>query len=305
MVNFPPKYIHYTVYEPDEIALKGAILLLHGMQEHSGRYAVFANYLKDHGYAVITYDHRGHGQTAKTKEQLGFFRKKKPAMLLVSEARHMAEFLAFRFPSVPRILFGHSMGSFIARVLLKRSSFLFQAAVLIGTGGPNRMAALFLPILYLTNLLFPTKRSRWLNNLFSSVNNRHFKHEHPDDGTNWLSVNRENRKAFLADELSGVDFSNNAFYGLISLNVEATKSDWAENISRNFLMLFISGGDDPIGNFGKGVYKTVDALIEKGFTNVTLKLYTGMRHEILNEHHNHLVFLDILKWLDQIAPKRK
>lgn len=304
MENSPPKHIHYTVYEPDEIVVRGAILLLHGMQEHSGRYTVFANYLKDHGYAVIAYDHSGHGKTAKTTEQLGFFHKKQPGMLLVSEARHMAEFLAYRFPSVPRILFGHSMGSFVARVLLKKSSSLFHAAILMGTGGPNSTAALFLPVLYVVNLVSPNKRSRWLNHLFSLINNREFKHEHPNDGTNWLSVNPENRKAFLADELSGVDFSNNAFYGLIALNVEATKSDWAQNISRNFPMLFVSGSADPIGNYGKGVCKTVNALKEKGFAEVTIKLYTGMRHEILNEHQNNVVFLDIIKWLNQINPKK-
>src|SRR5690606_15805707 len=115
--NSAPEHIHYTVYEPEATSAKAAILLLHGMQEHSGRYEDFADYLREHGYAVLTYDHAGHGRTAKTKEQLGFFHRKKPGSLLVSEAIRMAYFMQHRFPGVPRILMGHSMGSFVARLL--------------------------------------------------------------------------------------------------------------------------------------------------------------------------------------------
>lgn len=294
-----PDHIHYKVYEPEGIATKAAILLLHGMQEHSGRYEAFSSFLKGQGYAVVTYDHVGHGRTAKTKEQLGFFQRKNPEKLLVDEAIHMSHFVQHRFAGIPRILMGHSMGSFVTRIVLKDVSYLFQGAILTGTGGPNPMAALSRPILYMANLFAPEKRSRWLNGLFLSINNRKFKHEEPNDGTNWLSAGMANRKAFLADELCGVDFSNNAFYGLISLNAEATKSSWADNIPKHFPLLFASGDDDPIGNFGKGIRQTTDALIDKGFLELDMKLYPGMRHEILNEDDRQLVFNDIVSWLDK------
>lgn len=299
MENTAPGHIHYTVYEPEGTAIKAAILLLHGMQEHSGRYEGFANHLKQQGYAMLTYDHIGHGRTAKTKEQLGFFSKNKPGNRLVDEAERMSRLLAERFPDVQLILMGHSMGSFVARVLLKKTSLLFDGAILMGTGGPNPLAALFHPLLYMANLIAPEKRSRRLNKLFSTVNNRKFKHEKPNDGTNWLSAGLANRKAFLEDDLCGVDFSNNAFFGLISLNVEATRSNWAESIPRRMPFLFVSGTDDPIGDFGKGIEKTVKELRDNGFHRVDLKLYQGMRHEILNEDDRQLVFDDICKWLEK------
>ncbi len=297
MDHTAPEHIHHTVYEREGTVIKAAILVLHGMQEHSGRYEEFANYLKGKGYAVLTYDHIGHGRTAKTKEQLGFFRRKHPDKLLVSTAERMAGFLSHRYPGVPLILMGHSMGSFVARLLLRESSHLFQGVVLIGTGGPNTMAALFRPVLCIANLIAPTKRSRWLNKLFSSINNRRFRHERPNDGTNWLSARMENREAFLADELCGVDFSNNAFYGLLSLNVKATRSSWADHIPTSFPILFISGYDDPIGDFGKGIHKTADALSDKFFEELQISLFKGMRHEILNEDDRQQVFDDIIKWL--------
>ena len=298
MANVAPDHIHYTVYEPDG-AIKAALLLLHGTQEHSGRYEGFADYLKTQGYAVLTYDHTGHGRTAKTNEQLGFFDRNQPGNLLVNEAEHMSCFLSQRFPEVKLILMGHSMGSFIARLLLKRAAHRFDGAILMGTGGPNPLAALFRPVLYMTNRIAPEKRSRLLNELFSTINNRKFKHEKSNDGQNWLSAGLANRKAFQDDELCGVDFSNNAFFGLISLNVEATKSSWAARIPRAMPLLFVSGADDPIGDFRKGVEKTVNRLQHRGFERVDLKIYPGMRHEILNEDDQHRVFDDIVEWLDE------
>ena len=297
MEQFAPEHIHYTVYEPDGIPIKAAILLLHGMQEHSGRYEPFATFLKEQGYAVMTYDHTGHGHTAKTKEQLGFFHRKKPGHLLVSEAQRMSIFMQRRFPDIPLILMGHSMGSFVARCLLQETASLFNGAILMGTGGPNPLAALFRLVLYMTNLIAPTKRSKWLNKLFTFINNQQFRHEKPNDGTNWLSTSLANRKAFQDDELCGMDFSNNAFYGLISINVKATKSNWAADIPRTLPLLFVSGAEDPIGDFGKGIEKTVKALRNNGFEHIDIKLYPDMRHEILNEDNRQLVFRDIAEWL--------
>ncbi|SKB51652.1 Lysophospholipase, alpha-beta hydrolase superfamily [Parapedobacter luteus] len=299
MKSVAPDHIHYTVYQPEGTAVKAAILLLHGMQEHSGRYERFANYLKKQGYAMLTYDHIGHGRTAKTKEQLGFFRRNQPDKLLVDDAVRMADFMSQRFPGVQLFLMGHSMGSFMARVLLQRSAHRFDGAILMGTGGPNPLAALFRPVLYMANLIAPTKRSKRLNGLFGAINNHKFRHEKPNDGTNWLSAGLTNRKTFLDDDLCGVAFSNNAFFGLISLNIEATRSSWAKRIPKKMPLLFVSGADDPIGEFGKGVEKTAVDLRHRGFEHVVWKLYSGMRHEILNEDDCLLVFDDITQWLEQ------
>src|SRR5690606_39256159 len=115
------------------------------------------------------------GRTAKTKDQLGFFRRNQPGDRLVEEAERMASFLTQRFPDVPLVLMGHSMGSFVARVLLKKAAHRFDGVILMGTGGQNPLAALFRPILYMMNLIAPKKRSRWLNAFFSKINNRKFR----------------------------------------------------------------------------------------------------------------------------------
>jgi len=293
----PPDHLYYTLYEPAGTEIRAAILLLHGMQEHSGRYEPVANYLKERGCAVLTYDHVGHGRTAKSDPQMGFFRKDKPGEQLIADAAQMARFLSHHFPDTPLILMGHSMGSFVARILVGKTPTRFDGAIFVGTGGPNPLAALFLPVLRLANLFAPTQRSRWLNHFFLTINDRKFRHEHPNDGTNWLSRSSTNRQAFLNDKLCGVPFSNNAFYGLISLNVKATRSDWAQTIPKEMPLLFLSGACDPIGDFGKGVTKTVKKLHIQGFKRAALKIYPQLRHEILNEDEKQQVFNDLVEWL--------
>ena len=129
------------------------------------------------------------------------------------------------------------------------------------------------------------------------MNNKRFQNEEGSDSTSWLSVNKVNRQAFSADPLNGIPFTNNGFYTLISLNKQATKRDWTKNISKEFSFLFLSGEDDPIGDFGKGVRKTVAQMKAAGFSNVDSKLYPGMRHEILNETIKEEVFSDIYDWI--------
>jgi len=290
--------VHYTIYKPEGIDIRAAILLLHGMEEHSGRYEELAGYLKKAGYAVLTYDHIGHGLTAKTADQMGFLDVDHPQTILIAQAKHMAALLAQSFPGIPLFLMAHSMGSFVARLLLSRIPNRFRGTVLIGTGGPNLLAALALPALRLANWIAPHKKFLWLNKLFSNINNRQFKHENPNDGINWLSARVANRQAFQADPLCGRGFSSNAFLGLVWLNVQATRYNWAAGIPRTMPFLFLSGTEDPIGNFGKGVEKTVKSLRQQGFEQVTMKLYTDMRHEILHEDNRQRVFEDIVEWLN-------
>lgn len=292
--------LYYTVYEPETTTIKATVLILHGMQEHSGRYADFARHLAHQGFAVLTYDHLGHGKTAKTKEELGFFTLKTPEKRLIRDARNMAEFLEKSYPETPHFIIGHSMGSFITRCLLRKQSSRFIGAAIIGTGGYNPAIGPAKGLLSLLNSLSPYNRSELISELFGKISNSHFKDEEFDHGTNWLSVNKENRKAFMLDELCGVPFSNNAFFTLFSLMETATARDWSKSIAQEFPFIFVSGTDDPVGEFSKGVQSTVDNLQTDGFKNVQLNLYPGMRHEILNEDIKGQVYDDIVVWLNKV-----
>lgn len=296
--------IFYTLFTPKDKEIKASILMLHGMQEHSGRYDAFAKYLSDCGFAVLTYDHLGHGKTAKSEKDQGFFQLKKPKEQLVQDAKQLAEFLQAEHPNAPLFVIGHSMGSFILRCLLQESSNLFSGAVIIGTGGKVPGIEIAQVLFGLLNRISPRKRTKLINLAFAKMNNIRFGNL---DGnyTEWLSKNEVNQKAFMEDELCGIPFSMNGFHTLVSLNVQAAKRDWSNTIRKDLPLLFISGEEDPIGQFGKGVSKTVDNLRKNGFKHVEKKLYPKMRHEILQEDCKDKVYRDIEDWLQEQLESKK
>lgn len=232
----------------------------------------------------------------KDKKDIGFFQLDQPDEKLISDAETMADYLHQQYPDIPHFVLGHSMGSFVTRCLLQRASNQFTGAVIVGTGGPLAGISLIKGYLSLANKIAP-KHPTYLNTLFNKVNNKHFKKDKDFDDTSWLSVNPANRKAFTEDELCGIPFSNNAFYALFSIYKKATARHWADSISKSFPLLFISGQNDPIGDFGKGVMKTADNLKQDGFKNIDTKIYPEMRHEILNEEIREDVFNDINNWI--------
>ncbi len=289
----------YRIYQLENEQIKGTILVLHGMQEHSGRYENFAVFMAEKGYAVLSYDHLGHGRTAKTEEEFGFFATENSVQTVIDNADKMADFLHQKYDGIPHFLLGHSMGSFIARCLLGQSSQKFQGAMIVGTGDKTKIATFSKNILWVFNSCAPKKKNKYANRFFLKVNNAKFKHENKKDKTHWISLSKKNRFELVNDELNGIHLSNNGFYTVLSLQNKATKKKWAKNIPLDFPLLFVSGADDPIGNFGKGVEKVVKKLKKKNFTNVELNLYPKMRHEILNEDIKEEVYQDILKWIEK------
>ncbi|KAA2215669.1 alpha/beta fold hydrolase [Chryseobacterium sediminis] len=286
--------LFYSLFSPE--TAKATLLIVHGMQEHSGRYAEIAAYFANHGIAVLTYDHLGHGKSVKEKKDIGFFQLEKPDERLVADAEMMADHLAEQFPEVPHFIMGHSMGSFITRCLLQKASSKFTGAIITGTGGPLPGIDLLRAYLSLTNAIAPHHRT-FLNSVFTSVNNKHFKKDKDFSDTSWLSVNPNNRKAFEQDELCGIPFTHNAFYTLFTIYKKATARNWAATVSKSFPFLFVSGQNDPIGDFGKGVMHTVNNLKTDGFQPVDVKIYPEMRHEILNEEIREEVLNEIYHWI--------
>lgn len=288
--------IFHTLYQSEDKPVKATVLVLHGMQEHSGRYADFARYLAENGYAVLTYDHAGHGKTASLHAHHGYFHATKGAKRVVDDAEKMQDLLEHNFPDAPHFVLGHSMGSFIARCLLQQAHHRFDGAIIVGTGGKQAIAPIAKSVFSFLNMLAPKKRSKKLNDFFNDLNNKRFKDDTAK--TRWLSVNKTNQQAFMEDELCGIPFTNNGFHTLLTLNVRSTRRDWAKHISNQLPFLFVSGGEDPIGDFGKGVTQTVKNMETDGFST-QLNLYPGMRHEILNEDLKQQVFNDIRSWMDE------
>lgn len=290
--------LFYTLFYPEEIPVKATLQIVHGMQEHSGRYSEIAEYFANRGFAVLTYDHLGHGKSVKDKKDIGFFQLNNPDERLITDSEKMSRHLMDQYSNVPHFILGHSMGSFITRCLLQRMGNQFAGAIITGTGGSLTGINLVTTYFSLANKITPHKRT-FFNNLFTTVNNQKFKKDKDFSDTSWLSLNPANRNAFSQDELCGISFTNNAFYALFSIYKKATARNWAQTIPRPFPLLFISGQNDPIGDFGKGVMQTVENLRIDGFKDVNVKLHPQMRHEILNEEIREDILNDIYEWISE------
>ena len=114
----------------------GVVQIVHGMCEHKERYVEFMEYLNEEGYIAVIHDHRGHGKSVRRPEDLGYMYEG-GAESLLADTRHVTAYIRKRFPGIPLILFGHSMGSLIARVYLKKYDKDIDYLVLCGPPSEN------------------------------------------------------------------------------------------------------------------------------------------------------------------------
>lgn len=167
--------ISYNFYEPTDPPVVATILIVHGMQEHSGRYQELANYLATQHFAILTYDQLGHGKTALDADQLGYFQQHRAKEQLINDAITMSNFLRETYPQLPQFILGHSMGSFVTRCVLQKKGIQFKGAIIVGSGQRQKGSTAFRLLLTLLNSIAPKRRSKLINRIFDKRNNARFK----------------------------------------------------------------------------------------------------------------------------------
>lgn len=282
--------------------VKGIVQISHGMQEHKERYLDFMEFLARHGYVCIAHDHRGHGKSVKSRDDLGYFYDDS-AEAVVEDLADVAADLRLRYPHVPFILLGHSMGSLIARKYLKKHDDEIDALILTGAPGnnPGTKAGLIL-----LNALSKTKGDHAESALVNKMVAGGFDRAIKGGGKNsWLSVNEDNVRAFNEDPDSGFPFTINGYQNLLKLVKDDFDEKGWQMKNKNLPVLFLAGSDDPVIGGKDGFEGSVKFLQDRGYSDVQGKLYPGMRHEILNETDKKKVYQEILQFLDRICEKKK
>ncbi len=273
-----------------------ALQIVHGMTEHILRYSDFAEFLNGRGFAVYGHDHLGHGGTSEEK---GFIAEEHGDDMLVADMARVNARMAEDLPEIPHFVMGHSMGSFVTRRFLTLHGKDVDGAVIMGTGQQaGYQVSLALAI---AKLLCMVKgrhhRSGMLNDLVFGNYDKHF--TEPDLPNKWLCANPESLRAYDADPDCGFQFTDAAYRDLFTMIRRIEKEEGFGNIPKELPVLFVSGADDPVGDFGKGVGKA-KAVLEKHGLKPELVLYPGMRHEILNEADRQQVYSDIACWLESL-----
>lgn len=293
--------LHHTFFVPTG-EIRATLLIVHGMSEHSGRYAKFAQFLADNGILVATYDQLGHGKTVKDKYELGFFDEKHPVQALCKDVIIMADKLKEKARilgvKVPHFIMGHSMGSFVVRTVLTHHATSFAGTILMGTAhGFGLLNRLSLATLGVMNFLNAKRPNVHFANLLNHYLLGQIRSPISASPFAWLSENTDNIRSFEADPLCGFVFSNNGFVALQALIKKATLPTWYAHTPKDFKILLVSGKDDPVGRMGQDI-DVLHRELQKAGQNVSTKLYANMRHEPLHETNKHNVYQDIWHWLN-------
>lgn len=289
--------IHARMCVPDEEP-RAIVQIIHGIAEYIDRYDEFMSFLADNGIIAVGTDHLGHGKSIESEEQTGFFAYDNGWDYVVRDEEVLRLAMHENYPELPIIVFGHSMGSFMARTLLIRYPDAFNAAIISGTG--NQSAALVNGGLFMGNLVTGLKGahhySKFLNNLaFGSYNKIY---DNPKTEYDWLSRDEANVQKYIDDPLCGFIPSCSLFRDMMTGVKFITNKKNLTAMNKDMPVYFMSGDMDPVGECGKGVQKAYNNFLEAGMKDVSIKLYPGGRHEMLNEINKDEVYTDILAWLD-------
>lgn len=282
------------VYVPDG-AVRGIFHVVHGMIEHIGRYDFFMKIIAAHGFVCFGFDNLGHGHTVSDDRELGFIARKDGDILLCDDVnRFGCEIKKEYGKNLPYILMGHSMGSFIVRCTAYYYPELCDKLIVMGTGSTVSGAKAGLALLNVLKKIKGEKAvSPFAEKLVTGSYNKHFE---KGDGHAWLSTVEEVRTAYRNDKYCSFHFTISAFIDLGKLNINCNTPKFFEGIKKELPVFIVSGADDPVGDFGRGVKKVYDGFINSGHTNVKLKLYKDCRHEILNDISRQKLIKEILKF---------
>ncbi len=287
--------IHACSYKP-EGEIVATVQIAHGMAEHLERYENFANVLCQNGFAVYINDHLGHGQSVSSKDELGYFGEKEGWKNFVEDCHELTKIAKAENPDVPLFFFGHSMGSFVARAYSLKYADEIKGAVYCGTAGPNPASGVGASLASLIAKVKGTHhRSTLIDKIaFATYNNKTEKRTSFD----WLSRDNDQVDKYIADEYCGFLFTAYGYRDMMELLGFVSSESWFSKLSKELPVLIISGDMDPVGEYGKGIDKVYNALVQKGKENVQKILYPGARHEILNESQCvDKVCSDVINWI--------
>jgi len=285
---------------PDEgLHIKGVIQLAHGMAEYAERYAHFAEFLTQHGFLVYANDHRGHGKTAVNESEIGYFSSENGWFKVVDDMYALTKIIKQEYPSLPVFIFGHSMGSFLTRTYICKYPKAINGVILSGTGGNPGIIRHIAKLIVFVCKNFKGKKARvkLLDTMSFGAFNKKIKS--PKTAFDWLNTDESEVRKYIEDPLCGALFTVKFFDDLLTGLGFIFRKKNMRNIPLHLPILLISGSEDPVGDFGKGVKSSFKIYKKLGIKDINMTLYPEMRHEIVNEQKKEIVFNDVLAWLNK------
>ena len=284
--------IHYYIFEP-ETDLRAILQITHGWKDYIERNEELIRFFTDHGVMVCGCDFIGHGRSSR-EEDLGQLEEEDGWSCLVKDVKRLTSYIKREYPGVPFFLYGHGMGSLVTRLCCLHESH-WNGVILSGTSSRQkycRRAILFTAILRRFKGL--NHRSSLLEKLIYKRLNRRYRRE--KNYLSWFSADEEVRERYGADRRSQFQFTLSAYENIFKMLGLVSTRKWYRSIDKDLPILLISGKDDPIGNFGKGIDEIFQRLSGEGCP-VEEKLYEGVRHELQSDPDRERIFNDMLTWM--------
>lgn len=288
--------IHAIRWIPDGEP-RAILQIVHGMAEYVDRYHDFAVKMAERGFLVIGEDHLGHGLSVQGEGTYGYFCENDPATVVVRDVHRLKKLTQKEYPGIPCFIMGHSMGSFITRNYICKYGTGVEGAVIMGTGmqkkavvsSAKKMAAA-------QKIIHGSKyRSKVLDKAAFGQYNKRI--ENPKTESDWLSKDEKKVEEYINDPLCGFTFTVNGFQTLFELIWRLYQQDNLDNMPKDLPIMFVSGTDDPVGDYFEGVERAIESFKATGMQDITVKKYEKCRHELLNELEQEQVAEDILGWL--------
>jgi alpha-beta hydrolase superfamily lysophospholipase len=284
--------------------IKGVIQIAHGMAEHALRYERFAEKLTNQGYIVYANDHRGHGKTAGSVENVGYCGED-GFNWMVEDLYELNNIIKSENKGLPVILLGHSMGSFLSQSYIEKYGDTIDGVILSGTAGKQGFLTAMgekIAKKEVKKVGAKTKSEKMNNLSFGSYNNS-FKPTRTD--FDWLSRDEKEVDKYIADPYCGAIFSAGFFVDLLGGLKDMHKVGNMAKIPKNLPILFIAGEKDPVGKNNKTIRWLIDQYKNLGINNVKYNFYKDARHEVLNETNRDEVVSDILDWTNSIIQSKQ
>jgi len=286
----------------DSKDIKGVVQLVHGMCEHKERYLEFMSYLANEGYLCVIHDHRGHGESIKDIKDLGYFYEGGYKALI--EDAHEITLMTKAYlqdklgdNKLPYILLGHSMGSLVVRCYFKQ--YEEQIDKLMVLGCPSKLPGMT-PGLILIDamkaILGGHAHSKLIDYIVSGSNfEKRFKAENQSHA--WLNTDKKEVIKYLDDPFCNFTFTLNGYDNLVRLTMETYSPEGFNVSNKSIPVKFFSGGDDPCGISAADIEKAADVIRTTGYSNVTVRTFDGLRHEILLEPQKQMVYEEMLEFI--------
>lgn len=283
----------FTITAPDGLKLSAALFecenpkaliqVIHGAKEHKERYYDFINFLNSNGYAVIVSDNRGHGHSVNTKYFLGHF---DGIMQVVDDQLLVTQYIKNIYPGKDLYIFGHSLGSCIARIYLQKHDDEVKKMVLTGTVLP-------ISICKLGDAVCDIFMKKYGRNSIAGVLSKMVN----ADVDSWVCANPATMAVYRRDMLvKRCTYTNAAIASIVQADEFMTDYDKFKLKNPSLKILSANGAQDVCMGTPLGLKSSIRALHKIGYKDVQGIIYPGMKHEVINEADNAKVYSDILNF---------